>query len=109
MTSEPVEYRHGRRDKRRSAIPEGFTGWVVQPMPFNDDKGKFGERAIFSQYNYGGAPTVVGRINYQQHKYGCVAYTKDPLPVNKAWRITLLKTTKKTGDGLVSLKGGGSY
>ena len=82
-------------DRKRSDIPKGFTGWVVQPMPFDDDRGKSGQRAVFARYNYISLPTVVERTKHQEHQYGCVAYTKDPLPVNKAWRITVLKTTKK--------------
>ena len=85
-----------------SGIPDNFLAWIVQPMPFDGDLKKCGKRAKFMEYDFAGSPTVVGRINYEKNKFGCIAYTKDPLPVGKAWRITLLKRSNKWQSGLVS-------
>ena len=88
----------------RSGIPpDNFTGWVVEPMPFDGDRDKCGARATFCEYTFDGSPTVVGRIRHDARQDGCVAFTKHPLSVNKAWRVTLRKTTDKWRRGLVSL------
>ena len=87
----------------RSGIPpDNFTGWVVEPMPFDDDREISGKRTKFSDYTYHGSPTVVGRFNYAKVEDGCVAHTKDPVPVGKAWRISLMKRTDVWRRGLVS-------
>jgi hypothetical protein len=66
-------------------------------MPLNAVK--HGERAEFSDDFYG-SPTVVERRKFDEHEDGCIAYTRDPIPTNTAWRIELLKTTECWQRGL---------
>ena len=81
------------------SVPLNFEGWSAKPKPL--DAAKHGERAVFWD-DFHGSPTVVGRKNFDLHEDGCVAYTKDPIPVGSAWRITLLETTERLQTGLVS-------
>ena len=76
-----------------------FEGWSVRSMPL--DPSKHGERAVFWD-NFSGSPTIVERKEYNKYKDGCIVYTKYPIPVDTAWRITLLQTADSWQRGLVS-------
>ena len=80
-------------------VPD-FKDWSVRATPL--DVTVHGERAVFWD-NFHGLPTIVQRKEYNDHRDGCIVYTKDPIPVDTAWRITLLKTADSGWDtGLVS-------
>ena len=84
----------------QSGVPQDFEGWVARPMPLNVEK--CGERAAFWD-NFCGAPSVVERENCDNKEDGCVVYGRDPMGVDKAFRITLEGTTnRKWQRGLVS-------
>ena len=84
----------------QSGVPQDFEGWVARPMPLNVEK--CGERAAFWD-NFCGAPSVVERANCDNKEDGCVVYGREPMGVDKAFRITLEGTTdRKWQRGLVS-------
>ena len=64
-------------------VPEKLTGFLGEPMPFS--KCKHGESLQFSaDYSV---------VESQESKHGGVAYTEHPIPVNNAWRLTLIPTS----------------
>ena len=83
----------------REGVPDHFTGWIVKPMPFREECGK---GAKFSNYDAAGLPNVVQRLDHSKFEGGCVAYSKHPIPVGKAWRVTLLQKSGVWRRGLVS-------
>ena len=84
----------------QSGVPQDFEGWVARPMPLNVEK--CGERAAFWD-NFCGVPSVVERANCDNKEDGCVVYGREPMGVDKAFRITLEGTTdRKWQRGLVS-------
>ena len=68
---------------------------IVAPAPLNDKKS--GKNAIFSADN-----SIVQRRGTAGWPYDCVSYTRDPLPPGQVWQITVLETTTKPVNGLVS-------
>ena len=54
-----------------------------EPMPFSSKK--HGERLQFS--------SDYSVVESQESKHGGVAYTEHPIPVNNAWRLTLIPTS----------------
>ena len=79
-------------------VPGTFTAWALSPMPLEDSKEKCGPRAKFSNYDMDGFPNVVGRVNHRRKDNGCMVYTKNPLAVGSAWRVTLLNSTDRSSE-----------
>ena len=75
------------------SLPRDVTDWVASPIPFNPHK--HGQEAILS-----GDHSVVERRDPDLFPPAvCVVYTRDPLPVGKVLRTTVLETTTKWGGG----------
>ena len=76
---------------RFSSLPD----WIPRPAPFN--AWKHGQRVQFSE-----GYSVAERVGPEDNNWNGVVYTALPVTVGEIWRTTVLTTTKKWPEGLVS-------
>ena len=77
------------------SVSADVSDWIVTPAPLNDKKS--GKYAIYSTDN-----SIVQRRDHEREIWGCVSYTRGPLPPGQVWQVTVLETIRKWGLGLVS-------
>ena len=65
-----------------ASVPSGIGDWLATPAPCNSQK--YGENAIFSEDD-----SVVERREPAKYGFGCVVYTRDPLPLGHVWQTTV--------------------
>ena len=78
------------------SVAADVSDWIVTPASLNDKKS--GEYVIFSTDN-----SIAQRRDPENIIYGCVSYTRGPLPPGQVWQVTVLETsTRRRIGGLVS-------
>ena len=77
------------------SVAADVSDWIVTPAPLNDKKS--GVRAIFSTDN-----SIVQRRDPENGSVDCVSYTRGPLLLGQVWQLTVLETTGRWNNGLVS-------
>ena len=78
------------------SVAADVSDWIVTLAPLNDKKS--GRDAIFSTDN-----SIVQRRDPENWSpQNCVSYTRGPMPLGQIWQVTVLETTRKYYDGLVS-------
>ena len=78
-----------------ASFTSDISDWNSMPAPFN--RVKCGIRANFSLDK-----CVVERREPEGYPYDCVVYTREPLSVGQVWQTTVLNTSMRGWNGLVS-------
>ena len=80
---------------KMSVVAADVSDWIPTPAPLNYNKS--GVNAVFTSDN-----SILQRRNPERERLGCVGYTAHPLPLGQVWQTTVLETSTRWINGLVS-------
>ena len=80
-----------------SSVTADVSDWIATPETLSNRK--CGYKAVFAFNTHN---SVVYRRDPEERDGGCICRTSHPLPVGQVWQTTVLETSGKGANGLVS-------